>query len=106
MVNQNCASMLPRLEGGTRGGGAAVRVPRRRCGLVRCLVVPAAVPTVVPAVPVPVSAVMLVVATPVVVVVVIISPVVVVRAAHAAGKDLEYLHAAPPYVPGTALLRP
>jgi hypothetical protein len=47
---------------------------------------------------------MLVVATPVIVV--MISPVVVVRAAHAAGKDLEYLHAAPPYVPGTALLRP
>jgi hypothetical protein len=49
---------------------------------------------------------MLVVATPVVVVVVMISPVVVVHAAHAAGKDLEYLHAAPPYVPGTALCVP
>jgi hypothetical protein len=43
---------------------------------------------------------MLVVATPVVVVVVMISPVVVVHAAHAAGKDLEYLHAAPPLFPG------
>jgi hypothetical protein len=55
---------------------------------------------VVPAVPVPVSAVMLVVAMAVVAVVVVISPVVAVSVGHAAGKDLGYLHAVPPLLPG------
>jgi hypothetical protein len=40
---------------------------------------------------------MLVVATPIVAVVVMISPAATVRAAHAAGKDLGYLHAVPPH---------
>lgn len=82
-----------RLQGETRDGGAAVRVLRRRSGLVRCLVVPAPVPATIPAVPVPVSAVMLV-ATPVVAVVVVVSVMVVaVSAGDAAGEDLRYLHA-------------
>jgi hypothetical protein len=38
--------------------------------------------------------------------VVMISPAVAVRAAHAAGKDLGYLHAVPPLLPGRLLLRP
>lgn len=49
---------------------------------------------------------MLMVATPVVAVVVMISPAVTVRAAHAAGKDLGYLHAVPPLLPGRLVLRP
>jgi hypothetical protein len=46
---------------------------------------------------------MLVVATPVVAVVAVvvtISPAVAIGAAHAAGKNLGYLHAVPPSLPG------
>lgn len=67
-----------RAGGATReGGGAAVRVPRRRCRSIRYLVVPAPVPAVVPAVPVPVTTVV-VVATPVVAVMVVVATAVAV----------------------------
>lgn len=98
-----CFHTGPRLEGGTRDGGVAVRGPRRRWWVVRCLVVPAPVPAV-PPVPVPVSVVM---ATPVVAVVVVISVMpVAVCAGHAAGEDLRYLHVVSSLGGETGFLRP